>query len=102
MNSDLGVRLIDPVRHDRHDDFVGNQIAARHDVLGATPDRRAGRYRGTQHVTGRKLHDTVLIHETLSLRALSRSRRTEQDKPHLLRPLSFERLIRPSYWCANK
>ena len=91
------VGLVDAVGDDRHHHVVGHELAARHDVLGAQPDRRAGLDRGAQHVAGRKLHDAVLVDETLRLRAFAGPRRAEQYQSHLRRPRSFERLIRPSY-----
>ena len=98
----LGVRLIDAVGDDRHHHLVGNQFAAIHDGLGAQADRRAGRDRGAQHVAGRELNDAVFLDQALRLRALPRPRRAEQDQSHRLRPRNFERLIKPSYWCASR
>ena len=55
---------------DRHHHLVRHELAARHDVLGAQPDQRAGLDRRAQHVAGRELHDAVLLDEPLRLRAL--------------------------------
>ena len=98
----LGVRLVDAVGHDADHDVVGHKLAARHDVLGLQADRRAGRDRRAQHVAGGELHDAVFRNQFLGLRALAGPRRAEQNNPHLLRPRSFDRLIRPSYWCASR
>ena len=87
---------------DRHHHVVRHQLAARHDLLGVQPDRRTRRDRGAQHIAGRELHDAVLGDESLRLRAFAGPRRAEQYQPHLRRPRSFDRLIRPSYWCASK
>jgi len=64
---------------------------------GAQPDRRAGVDRRAQHVSRRKLHQTMRGHEPLRLRAFAGPRRAKQDQSHLRRPRSFDRLIRPSY-----
>src|SRR5215470_3389598 len=96
------IGLIDARGDDRHHHLVGHEFAARHHFLGAHADRRAGLGRGTQHLTGRKLHQTMLGDEPLRLRAFAGPRRAEQYQPHLRRPRSFDRLISPSYWCASK
>src|SRR5262245_5293295 len=96
------IGLLDARGDDRHHHVVGHEFAARHHLLGAHADRRAGLGRGTQHLTGRKLHQTMLGDEPLRLRAFAGPRRAEQYQPHLRRPRSFDRLISPSYWCASK
>ncbi len=57
----------------------------------------AGCNRSPQHVAGRELDDAVFLNETLRLGSLACPRWPEKDQPHLRRPFSFERLIRPSY-----
>src|SRR6266568_2481561 len=96
------IGLVDARGDDRHHHVVGHEFAARHHLLGVHADRRAGLGRGTQHLTGRKLHQTMLGDEPLRLRAFAGPRRAEQYQPHLRRPRSFDRLISPSYWCASK
>jgi hypothetical protein len=98
----LGVRPIDPFGNDRNHHVVGNQFAAVHDALGAQADRGAGSDGRAQHVAGRQLNNPVLGDQALRLRALPRPRRAEQNQPHRIRPRNFERLIRPSYWCASR
>ena len=51
-----------------------------------------------QYVTGGELDDTVFGDKTLGLRSFASPRRAQQDQSHLRRPLSFDRLIKPSYW----
>ena len=77
-----GVRLADAVGDDGYDDFVGHQLAAIHDRLGAQADQRAGLDGRPQHVPGRELHDAVLLHEPLCLSALPRPRGSEHDQSH--------------------
>jgi hypothetical protein len=53
------------------------------------------------------LYEAAFRGQALGLRPLSSRRRPEQDEVHLLGrpaplPRSFERLIRPSYWCATR
>src|SRR5215469_3242452 len=96
------IGLVNARGDDRHHHVVGYEFAARHHLPGAHADRRAGLGRGTQHLTGRKLHQTMLGDEPLRLRAFAGPRRAEQYQPHLRRPRSFDRLISPSYWCASK
>ena len=60
----VGVGLGDAVGDDRHNDVVGYEFAARHDLLGVQPDRGAGGSRGTQHVTGGELNDSVFFDES--------------------------------------
>src|SRR5215510_187518 len=96
------IGLVDARGDDRHHHLVGYELTARHHLPGAHADRRAGLGRGTQHLTGRKLHQTMLGDEPLRLRAFAGPRRAEQYQPHLRRPRSFDRLISPSYWCASK
>ena len=57
----LRVRLVDPVGDDADHHVVGDQIAARHDVLRLQSDRRPRLDRRPQHVAGRELHDAVLL-----------------------------------------
>ena len=57
---------------------------------------------GAEHVSGRKLHDAVLLDQPLRLRSLARARRPEQDQPHRVFPLSLAFLTRPSYWWASR
>jgi hypothetical protein len=76
------IRLADTVGNDGDHHLVGHQFAARHDVLRAQTDRRAGRHRRAQHVAGRQLHDAVLRDQTLRLGTLPRPRRAKQDQPH--------------------
>src|SRR5215468_4006877 len=96
------IGLLDARGDDRHHHVVGHEFAARHHLAGAHAERRAGLGRGAQHLTGRKLHQTMLGDEPLRLRAFAGPRRAEQYQPHLRRPRSFDRLISPSYWCASK
>jgi len=70
--------------------------------LAWSPDGRARLDRCAQHLAGRELHQAMLGHESLRLRAFAGPRRAEQYQPHLRRPRSFDLLMRPSYWCANK
>ena len=98
----LDVGLIDAIGDDRHHHLIGNQLPGIHDAFGAQADRRAGGDRGAQHVAGGKLDDAVFLDQALRLRALPRSRRAEQDQSHRLRPRNFDRLIKPSYWCASR
>src|SRR4029450_3846611 len=49
------IGLVDALGDDRHDHVVGHELAARHHLLGAQPNRVARLDRGAQHVTGRKL-----------------------------------------------
>src|SRR6185312_654221 len=97
-----GVRLVDTLGYDRDHHVVGNQFAAIHDALRTEANRSTGRYGGPQHIAGRELNNPMLGDQALRLRALPRPRRAEQDQPHRMRPRSFERLIRPSYWCASR
>ena len=97
-----GVRLLDAVADDRDHEIVGAEFAARHDVLRLTPDRRAGLDRCAQHVAGGELDDAVFFDETLGLCTFASPRGAQQDQSHLRRPLSFERLIKPSYWWASR
>ncbi len=96
------IRLFDALGDDLHHDLIRHQSAARHDVLRLPADRRAGLHCCTQHVSGRELDDTVLGDEMLGLRSFASPRRAQQDQSHLRRPLSFERLIKPSYWWASR
>ena len=48
----------------------------------AQSDRGTRGHRCAQHVAGGELHDAVLCHETLRLRALPRPRGPEQNQPH--------------------
>ena len=96
------IGLVDALGDDADDDLVGHQGAARHDVLRLAADRRSRLDRRAQHVAGGELNNAVFGDETLRLRALARPRRAEQDQSHRRRPLSFDRLIRPSYWCASR
>ena len=91
------IGLFDALGDDADHDVVRTQRAARHDVLDLAADRRAGFDGRAQHVSGGKLNDSVFGDETQRLRSLASPRRAEQDQSHLRRPLSFERLIRPSY-----
>ena len=97
MKPFLASGCVDAVRDDRDDDVVGDELAPVHDVLDLQSDRRTGLDRGAQHVAGGELHNPVFGDEALRLRPLPGPRRAEQYQPHLRRPRSFERLIRPSY-----
>src|SRR6266508_1216563 len=96
------IGLVDALGDDRYHHVVGHELAARHHLLGAQPNRGARLDRGAQHVTGRKLQQTMLGDEPLRLSTFAGPRRAEQHQPHLRRPRSFDRLIRPSYWWASK
>ena len=98
-----GVGLVDAVGDDRHHDLVGHQLAARHDVLGAC------RPIGVPAATAARSMSPV---ESCTMPYFATSRLAcvplpapggpSRINPHLLRPRSFDRLIRPSYWCASR
>lgn len=61
------------------DQLVGHELAVVHHLLDRLPDGRTGRHLGTQHVTGGKVTNAVLLSQQWCLRALSRAGRTEQN-----------------------
>ena len=94
--------LVNAISDDRHYDLVGYQLASIHNAFCAQADGRTGGNRSAQHVARRKLDNSVFGYQALRLRTLSRPRRAKKDQSHRVRPRSFERLIRPSYWCASR
>src|SRR5437667_8822497 len=96
------VRLINAIGNDCNDNVIGHEFTARHDIAGTQADRRACLDRCAQHVTGGKLYQAMLGDEALCLSTFAGPRWAEQHQSHRRRPRSFDRLIRPSYWWANK
>ena len=90
-------------RSDEIDDhIVRRKTPVRDDVLDFATDRSGAFDRFAQHVAGRELNNSVFGGETLGLCSFASPRRAKQDQSHLRRPRSFDLLIKPSYWCANR
>ena len=100
----LAVGLIDPVGNDLDDDLVRDEVAGIHDGLGALAHLAARLNGGTEHLPGGKLDQTATCGKFLRLRSLAGPRRSQQNEVHmrLVAPLSFDFLMRPSYWCASR
>src|SRR5690606_38747418 len=96
------IRRVDPVRNNADHHVVGHQLAPRHDRLGLLAEFRSLGHGGTRPVAGRKLNQPVTLLNTLGLRALAGTGRTQKDELHLRAPRSLDFLIRPSYWCASR
>src|SRR5690606_30768227 len=82
----LAVRLLDALGDDADDNVVGNELALLHERLGLEADLGSGPGRSSQHIARRKLNETALLGELLSLCALAGPRRPQQDQFHR-RPL---------------
>ena len=77
-----GLGLGQPFLDQGDDDLVGDQVAARQNVLHLFAKLGTGGDRRPQHVAGRKLDHAACVDQTLGLGALAASRRAEQDQVH--------------------
>jgi len=88
------VRLGQALAHDADHEFIGNQLAGVHELLGLQAQRRALANGGTQHIAGGDVRHGKPANEELGLSALPRSRRAKQD--HVLCHARFPQAALPS------
>src|SRR3546814_9746313 len=94
--------LIGAVGNHGDHEVVRHEVAGIHDRLRLAAELAARGSGSAQHIASRELDQIVPLFQALGLSSLARARRSQQNDIHPRRTLSFDFLIRPSYWCASR